>query len=95
MKGTGTSQTPGTGSVTQAQQASNGNQTSQSADSKATQKQTNINAPVSILSSCVNGGQVDQTNNGTTEASSGNTNSTGQGNTQTQDALSALTSSIA
>ena len=67
------------GLVKQAQTVVNQNETTQTADSSATSEQTNINAPVSILSSGSNDGDVQQSNNANTSASSQNSNSTNQG----------------
>ncbi len=68
------------GLVKQVQAVVNQNETTQTADSSATSQQTNINAPVSILSSGSNDGDVQQSNNANTSASSQNSNSTDQGN---------------
>src|SRR5581483_3695764 len=73
------------GLVKQTQSAGNQNSTEQSASSEASSQQTNVNAPVAILSSGSNDGNVDQSNTGTTSSQAGNGNRTQQGNTQTQN----------
>src|SRR5579863_7647525 len=70
------------GLVKQVQSATNQNSTEQSAASEASSQQTNVNAPVAILSPGSNDGNVDQSNTGTTSSHAGNGNSTEQGNTQ-------------
>ena len=72
------------GLVKQTQSATNSNSTSQTAESKATNEQTNVNVPVSILSVGANNGDVHQSNNGHTSSSATNNNGTEQGNSQTQ-----------
>ena len=74
--------------IVQDQSASNTNSTEQNADSTAETKQLNVNAPVSILSSGSNNGDVDQSNDAHTTAAAGNANSTEQGVQQDQDASS-------
>jgi len=73
------------GVLDQAQQATNTNSTSQSADSSATTRQVNVNAPVSVLSKGSNNGDVEQSNKATTVAASSNENETDQANRQEQD----------
>src|SRR4051794_18159329 len=75
---------PVSGTLDQVQQATNSNSTSQSADSTATTKQANVNAPVSVLSKGSNNGDVDQSNDAPTGAASGNSNGTYQSNDQDQ-----------
>ena len=77
---------PAGGLIKQTQTATNQNATEQSASSEANSKQTNINAPVSILSSGSNNGDVHQSNNANTSASSDNNNNTHQSNNQSQNA---------
>jgi hypothetical protein len=72
------------GTLDQVQQATNGNSTSQDAQSTATTKQVNVNAPVSVLSEGSNNGDVKQSNDATTVASSENDNETHQSNEQEQ-----------
>jgi hypothetical protein len=68
----------------QVQQAANTNSTSQSADSSATTKQANVNAPISVLSKGSNNGDVHQSNDATTISKSENNNQTKQSNDQQQ-----------
>ncbi|MFL5816715.1 MAG: hypothetical protein ACJ76L_03850, partial [Conexibacter sp.] len=75
---------PVNGTLDQVQQATNSNSTTQSASSEATTKQVNVNAPVSVLSKGSNNGDVDQSNDATTVASSQNSNETYQSNDQNQ-----------
>jgi len=72
------------GTLDQVQQATNTNSTSQSAESTATTKQVNVNAPISVLSKGSNNGDVHQSNDATTVAKSQNDNTTNQSNTQNQ-----------
>jgi hypothetical protein len=72
------------GLVQQTQTATNSNETNQTANSTATSEQTNVNAPVSILSEDSNNGDVNQSNKGETSSSAQNNNSTEQGNSQNQ-----------
>ncbi|MGA8364951.1 MAG: hypothetical protein WB709_10570 [Solirubrobacteraceae bacterium] len=74
------------GLLKQVQSATNQNTTEQSASSEASSQQTNINAPVAIDSPGSNNGDVNQSNDANTQASSENNNDTEQGNTQTQNA---------
>jgi hypothetical protein len=60
------------------QRGSNDNWTSQNARSKATTKQVNVNAPISVLSFDSNNGDVKQGNAADTSAKSSNDNGTGQ-----------------
>ncbi|HET6449609.1 MAG TPA: hypothetical protein VFG31_10930, partial [Conexibacter sp.] len=55
-----------------------------SANSSATTKQANVNVPISVLSKDANNGDVKQSNDATTVASSENSNETNQSNEQTQ-----------
>jgi hypothetical protein len=71
--------------IKQTQTATNQNTTEQSASSEASSKQTNINAPVSVMSPGSNNGDVNQSNNANTNASSENNNNTHQRNTQSQE----------
>ncbi|HET6449342.1 MAG TPA: hypothetical protein VFG31_09560, partial [Conexibacter sp.] len=64
------------GTLDQVQQATNTNSTSQSANSSATTKQANVNVPISVLSKDANNGDVKQSNDATTVASSENSNET-------------------
>ncbi|HEX4467769.1 MAG TPA: hypothetical protein VH025_11330, partial [Solirubrobacteraceae bacterium] len=57
----------------------------QNANSKAKNEQTNVNAPISVLSVGSNNGKVDQSNHGKTSSRAGNSNETAQGNWQSQD----------
>jgi hypothetical protein len=70
--------------VQQAQTATNENTTEQSATSEASSKQTNVNAPVAIDSPGSNNGDVNQSNEANTKASSENNNNTEQSNEQSQ-----------
>ena len=72
------------GLTKQVQSATNKNSTEQSAGSEASSRQTNVNAPISILSYGSNNGNVTQGNNATTKSSAGNSNQTEQGNRQSQ-----------
>ncbi len=71
--------------VKQTQTATNQNTTEQSASSEASSQQTNINAPISILSSGSNDGAVNQSNEGKTTSAAGNANNTEQENGQEQN----------
>jgi hypothetical protein len=73
------------GLIQQTQTATNQNITSQSATSEASSKQTNINAPISILSVGSNDGGVSQSNKGSASSKAGNVNGTEQDNHQSQD----------
>jgi hypothetical protein len=73
------------GLVQQTQTATNSNETNQTANSTATSEQTNVNAPVSILSEGSNNGDVNQSNEGETSSSAQNNNGTEQGNWQNQE----------
>ena len=74
-------------SILQDQTASNTNSTDQDADATASTDQVNINAPISILSSGANGGDVDQSNQADTDATAGNGNWTDQAVDQSQTAV--------
>ncbi|MEX2439575.1 MAG: hypothetical protein WD739_06815 [Actinomycetota bacterium] len=76
------------GDIVQSQDGTNANSTTQDATSEATTHQVNVNAPVSILSSGSNNGDVHQGNDAHTNAAAGNANSTEQGVQQDQDATS-------
>jgi hypothetical protein len=71
--------------VEQSQTGENSNTTNQTAESSATNKQTNINVPISILSKDSNNGNVNQSNKGDTSSSAQNNNGTEQGNWQNQE----------
>jgi hypothetical protein len=73
------------GLVKQTQTATNSNETNQTANSTATSEQTNVNAPVSILSEGSNNGDVNQSNEGDTSSSAQNNNGTEQSNQQSQE----------
>ena len=75
------------GLVSQTQAASNTNQTTQEANSTASNKQVNVNAPVSILSQGSNNGVVNQSNNGYTSSRANNQNADGAGKHPKPDRL--------
>jgi len=80
-------QAAGAGSVIgQTQQASNANSTSQFAGVLASTHQANVYAPVAVLSSGSNNGDVSQSNNATTTARASNENRTNQSIGQSQHA---------
>src|SRR6202035_1488199 len=66
------------------QRGVNDNSTSQNAESEATTKQVNVNAPISVLSVDSNNGDVQQGNAADTSAKSSNDNGTGQWLDQSQ-----------
>src|SRR5438309_913636 len=59
--------------------------TGQEAESQATNKQTNLNVPVSVLSYGSNNGDVNQSNHGSANSPAENNNTTQQGNWQNQN----------
>jgi hypothetical protein len=72
--------------VEQAQEATNTNTTDQTANATADTYQVNVNAPISILSHDANNGDVDQSNEADTNATSYNGNATVQSVDQGQTA---------
>ena len=77
----------GSGDVSQDQEASNSNSTDQDAEANASTSQVNVNAPIAILSPGANGGDVSQSNSGTTTPQATNANVTDQAISQAQNAL--------
>ncbi|MPY95694.1 MAG: hypothetical protein GEV08_22365 [Acidimicrobiia bacterium] len=90
LAGTATASADSQGSglpvVDQLQEAVNSNSTAQEAAAEATTEQSNVNAPISVLTFGSGNGDVVQSNAAATEAAAGNANETGQWATQAQAA---------
>ena len=74
----------GSGDISQSQDGSNSNETTQSSSADASTSQVNVNAPISILSWGSNNGDVTQSNSADTTAVAANQNDTTQGIAQDQ-----------